>query len=125
MKANVHAGDDYSLRLSAKNGHIKVVLALLIHGANVHGDNNYALRWSVHNNYPKIVKILLLCGASMHCCDDKILKKVKYLNNNLVAAILPYCDAKDYHYFSDACIVANVVPTKNATSVNVINKCAK
>ena len=41
--ADVHAGNDYAIRLSAKNGYYQVVKLLLENGANVHAQHDYAL----------------------------------------------------------------------------------
>ena len=42
--ANVHAEDDYALRMAANHGYPQTVRALLEAGANVHAEDDHALR---------------------------------------------------------------------------------
>jgi len=51
--ANIHARDDYSLRLSVQNGYLEVVKYLVNAGANIHARNihtNDDLQWSAEMN---------------------------------------------------------------------------
>ena len=39
-KANIHAKNDYALRLASGNGHLEVVKYLVENGANIHAKND-------------------------------------------------------------------------------------
>ena len=68
--ADVHAGDDYVLRLASENGRVEVVKMLLEAGANVHARDDEALRWACKNGHVEVVKMLLKAGADVHAGDD-------------------------------------------------------
>jgi len=57
--ADLHAQNDYALRLAAENGHLKVVKYLLEQGANLHADNEKALRLAALYGHLEVVKYLL------------------------------------------------------------------
>jgi len=56
--ANVHAKDNYALRLASINGHERIVELLLNAGANVHAIDNYALRVASTNGHERVVELL-------------------------------------------------------------------
>ena len=47
--ANIHANNDYSLRLASQQGHLGIVKFLIQNGANIHSINDYAIRYA--SNY--------------------------------------------------------------------------
>jgi len=53
---NIHAYNDYALRLSAIRGHIDVVKFLLENDADIHADDDWALRWFAKNDNIDVVK---------------------------------------------------------------------
>jgi len=64
--ADVHAWDDYALRLAAQHDHADVVELLLDAGANVHAKDDYALRWAAERGHIDVVAVLLDAGANVH-----------------------------------------------------------
>ena len=77
--ADVHAENDYALRLASYHGHYEIVKILLENGANVHAENDYALRWASDNGHLEIVKVLLENGVNVHV-DNSM--KYAYKNGN-------------------------------------------
>ena len=55
--ANIHAGDDWALRMASKYGRLEVVKYLVEHGANIHADYDEALRWLVNMDIWKLLNI--------------------------------------------------------------------
>jgi ankyrin repeat protein len=47
--ANVHADDDYCIKLASEKGHLETVKFLLENGANVHADQDYCIRLASRN----------------------------------------------------------------------------
>ena len=68
--ANIHACDDYALQLASKYGHLDIVKFLVDRGADVHADDDYAVRGASGNGHLDIVKFLVEKGANIHACDD-------------------------------------------------------
>ncbi|MFN4228179.1 MAG: ankyrin repeat domain-containing protein, partial [Candidatus Ratteibacteria bacterium] len=64
--ADIHAKNDYALRLASKNGHLETVKFLIENGANIHADNDYALRWASNNGHSEVVKLLIENGADIN-----------------------------------------------------------
>jgi len=73
--ADVHAYNDYALRLASDKGHVEVVKMLLDAGANVHADNDGALRLASWSGHVEVVKVLLDAGAYGHLEVVKLLKQ--------------------------------------------------
>lgn len=63
--ADVHAENDYALRLASENGYTEVVELLLEAGADVHAQNDYALRWASTNGHTEIIRLLVNYGGSL------------------------------------------------------------
>jgi hypothetical protein len=63
--ANVHAWEDYALRLAAENGHTETVKALLACDADVHALEDYAVRWAAYFAHTETVQVLLAAGADV------------------------------------------------------------
>jgi len=72
--ANIHAENNEALRLSAINGHKKVVELLVKAGANVHADNDYALRWASEYGQEKVVELLIKADANIHAENNEALR---------------------------------------------------
>jgi hypothetical protein len=56
--ADVHAGDDWALRLAASNGHTETVQVLLAADADVHAHGDEALRWAARNGRTGTLRVL-------------------------------------------------------------------
>lgn len=63
--ADVHAQNDYALRLASEYGHTEVLELLLEAGANVHADNDQALRVAAYGGHTEIIRLLVNYGASL------------------------------------------------------------
>ena len=74
--ANIHAYNEYILRLAARNGHLEIVKYLVEQGADIHADNDCALQWAAQNDHLKIVKYLVEHGADIHADNDLALRYV-------------------------------------------------
>lgn len=72
--ADIHAQYDYALRLGALNGHLEVVRLLIESGATVRADNDCALRWSAKNGHVAVVRVLIESGANIHADNDFALR---------------------------------------------------
>ena len=94
-RANVHADDDYALRIASYYGNTEVVKLLLDAGANVHADNDYALRLASEKGHTEIVKIL----------KDHISKE-KRKNNKVIKEFL----FKEFTKESDHILENNLSP---------------
>jgi len=57
--ANIHARDDFVLRLAAGYGHLPIVQYLVCKGANIHARDDYALLWAAKNGHLQVVKYLV------------------------------------------------------------------
>jgi len=87
--ADLHAQNDYALRLAAENGHLKVVKYLLEQGANLHTKNDYALRWAAENGQLEVAKYLLKQGANSDRLSQKVLIKLLTTYNLQIKKITP------------------------------------
>jgi len=56
--ADIHAGDDESLRWASYEGHLNVVKYLVSKGANVEAWDDWALQWAKVNNHTYVVNYL-------------------------------------------------------------------
>jgi len=72
--ADVHAGDDWALRLAASNGHTESGRLLLVSGANVHAGDDWALGWAAYNGHTETVQVLLAADADVHAHGDEALR---------------------------------------------------
>ena len=63
--ADIHARNDFALRLSAYYGHLPVVQYLLDQGADIHAGNEYALQLSAENRHLPVVQYLLEHSAKI------------------------------------------------------------
>ena len=72
--ADIHAKNDYALRLSSQKGHFEVVKFLIEQGADIHVKNDNPLRLSSRFGHFNIVKILIEQGADIHADDDFVLR---------------------------------------------------
>jgi len=79
--ADIHAKNDYALRLSACNGHLPIVQVLLEQGADIHADNDGALQLSASSGHLPVVQYLLDQGADIHAENDYALQLSAYWGN--------------------------------------------
>ncbi|MBF0442680.1 MAG: ankyrin repeat domain-containing protein [Oligoflexales bacterium] len=56
---------------ASANGHIDTVKLLLKKGANVHAKNEYSLRMGSRNGHYEVVKLLLAWGANIRALDEE------------------------------------------------------
>jgi ankyrin repeat protein len=70
--ANVHAFNDYAVRLASKNGHLDVVKYLVEeHGADVRAQSNNAIKRASENGHLDVVKYLVEeCDVDVHASND-------------------------------------------------------
>jgi hypothetical protein len=88
--ADLHALENYPVRLASKHGQLNVVKYLTEHGADIHTEDEDALIAASQNGHLEVVKFLVEQGADIHAQDDEALKLaiengypeiVKYLKN--------------------------------------------
>lgn len=70
--ANIHAQDDYALRLAAVNNHLEVVKYLIGKGANIHAKNDDILVWTSQYNHLEIIKYLVE-RSDCNVCNEKFI----------------------------------------------------
>ena len=56
--ADVHARDDYALRLASEYGHLETAKFLIENGADVHARDDEALRWASERGHLEVIKYL-------------------------------------------------------------------
>ncbi len=69
LGANIHAENDYALRIASQNGHIDIVkylVELKPDGANIYAQNEYALRFAIKNDHIEVVKYLVGVGTDIN-----------------------------------------------------------
>ena len=71
--ADVHAADDEALRYASERGHLPVVEVLVKAGADVHAKNDEALRYASYHGHLPVVEFLVKAGANVHAVDDQAL----------------------------------------------------
>ena len=86
--ANIHADDDWALKVSAWGGHLEVVKFLVTQGANIRAGDDEPLRYSARFGHLEIVKFLIAHGANIHARCDEALKNAASGNNNDVWRVL-------------------------------------
>ena len=76
--ADIHAKNDYALRLSAEKGYLEIVQYLVNNGANIHAQDDETLRFSAYYGHLDVVKYFLFD------CQMKIKQETKdwLLKNN-------------------------------------------
>jgi ankyrin repeat protein len=68
--ADIHADNDFAVRLAAARGHLDVVKWLVEGGANIRAGNNQAVRWAAGNGHLDVVKWLVEGGANIRADND-------------------------------------------------------
>src|SRR5581483_6050772 len=56
---DIHAHDNYAVRLASQNGHLATVQYLVSVGADIHADDNYAVRLASGNGHLATVQYLV------------------------------------------------------------------
>jgi len=69
--ADIHAKQDYALRLAAGNGHLETLELLLDHGADIHANQDEAIYWAAQWGKLEAVRFLLDRGAYIHAENDR------------------------------------------------------
>jgi len=80
--ADVHADDDYAVRIASENGYTEVVRLLLSRGADIHAKDNLALILAAHYGRFDVVKLLLENGANVHADNDDYALKLASENGH-------------------------------------------
>jgi len=84
---NIHADNEFALRIASECGYLELVKYLVEQGADVHHDQEKALYWATRNGRVKVVKYLVEQGANIDgtinifrtaCFYNKV-EVVKYL----------------------------------------------
>ena len=86
--ADIHAREDWALRMAAHNGHLEVVQELLKAGADVHARQDLALRCAAGNGHLAVVQELLEAGADVHAEQDDALQLAAENGHHAVAKLL-------------------------------------
>ena len=63
LGADLHAEDEFVLRLAVAKGHLGVVKYLVEQGANIHAKGELALKWATDYNHLDVVKYLVEQGS--------------------------------------------------------------
>jgi ankyrin repeat protein len=95
--ADVHAVDDWALRLAAQNGHDAVVARLLAAGADVHAYDDQALRLAAMHGHDVVVARLLAAGADVHAEDDFALRMAAIHGHDAVVVRLLAAGGANVH----------------------------
>jgi ankyrin repeat protein len=72
--ADIHAGNDFALRVAAQHGRTDTVKLLVARGANVHAQNDWPLRMAASYGHAETVKALIAAGANIHAGNDQALR---------------------------------------------------
>jgi len=75
---NIHAGDDYALRLAAYKGYLNVVKYLIGQGADIHACNDDPLIRASENGHLEVIKYLVEQGADIYAYDNYALQLAAY-----------------------------------------------
>jgi Ankyrin repeats (3 copies) len=70
---DIHAADDYALRIASQRGYLEIVRLALKYGADVHAKDDYSLLAATERGHTEIVKLLLDAGADVHSREGKAL----------------------------------------------------
>jgi ankyrin repeat protein len=101
--ADIHADNEFALRLAVQNGDCDAVKLLLENGANIHANNEYALRLAAQNGHYEVVQLLLDNDADIHADSDMALLLAAQNGHYEVVQLLLDNDA-DIHADSDAAL---------------------
>ncbi len=85
-----------NLAKAAKNGDLKEVKRLVESGADIHAGDDYALKLASWYNYLEVVKYLVEQGADIHAGNDYVLRWARYNDHTSVAEYLTYCKSLYY-----------------------------
>jgi ankyrin repeat protein len=126
--ADIHADNDWALRLSAANGHLEVVKYLVEHGADIHSYKYQALRYSAGNGHLEVIKYLIEQGANIHADNDYALRfSAKYGHLEVVNYLIMDCnmvidkDTIEYLEKKNLSEIINIVKSRDLY-INLNNK---
>ena len=74
LGADIHANDDWSLRVASENGRLEVVKYLVERGADIHARYDWPLRVAIYGKHLEVVKYLIKNGGNIYAMDDEALK---------------------------------------------------
>ncbi len=66
VSIGINVGKSSGLMSASENGHLEVVEFLVESGANIHFGQDYSLKWACHNGHLEVVKYLTEKGADIH-----------------------------------------------------------
>ena len=72
--ADIHADNDYSIRIASERGHLEVIKFLVSVGADINSYNEYCVSWASYNGHLDVVKFLTSVGANIHSYDDESIR---------------------------------------------------
>jgi len=123
--ADIHANDDYALRISAErghsdivsflinrdadmssygdsalqnaalNGHLDVVKLLVKNGVSVTANDDYAIRCSIENKHYKVVKYLMKHGADVHFDVKQLRSTIRNGRSKMFKLLASRCKGLD------------------------------
>lgn len=70
QKADIRVDNDYVLCCAAMNGHLEIIKYLVKLGANIHAWSECPLRFAASNGHPEVVKYFAELGSNIHACCD-------------------------------------------------------
>ncbi|GAF86334.1 unnamed protein product [marine sediment metagenome] len=68
--ADIHAQDDFAVKIASENGHLDIVKYLVSQGANIHADNDFSVILASQYGHLDTVKYLVSQDANIHTWDD-------------------------------------------------------
>jgi len=86
--ADVHAKDDWALRLAASSGHTETVQVVLASSANVHALDGEALVMAAWNGHTETVQTLLVAGAVVNAEGDLALRWAAFWGHTETVQVL-------------------------------------
>lgn len=86
--ANVHADNDFAIRIASNNGHTQTVSLLIDNGAHVSAKNEGALKWAAEEGHTEVVRVLLENGADIHHDHDTSLKRAAEYGHSATLSLM-------------------------------------
>ena len=86
--ANIHARNEYPLRLACERGHRNIVQYVIGCGADVNADCNAAFRAACYNGHLDVARLLQENGADLHSGNECALRDACFNGNREVVKFL-------------------------------------
>lgn len=90
--ADISAGDEFALMMSAENGRFQVVKFLVENGTDIHAIDDSALKLSARRGHLKIVKFLVEKGANVRAINDNDMAEIRYNQPDVYLFLQKYLD---------------------------------